>query len=436
MTRRLAEESLDTDTEAWLGHPEVRIVQRRTVRSLIGAQIVGGIGIGAGASMGSLLAEAVTDSESMAGLARTATTLGAALAAIPLAILANRRGRRVSLGSGWAIAAVGAAGLVLAAAVNSVTILIVGMLLFGFGSATNLQSRYAATDIALPNKRARTLSIVLWSTAIGAVLGPNLSGPGVAVANLLGVPTLAGAFVIATVALTIGALGIWVFLRPDPLQMIRKHEPQAAAAPGTAPPKRNMRAALQAVSVSPVARFALVAIVLGHTTMAAVMTMTPVHMYHHDASLELVGMTISVHVLGMYAFSPVVGWLADKWGRVQVIALGQVLFVAAAIFAGTSCSSVLRVTIGLLLLGIGWSCSLVAGSSLLVESVPVHVRTSVQGTSDMLMNVAAAIAAGVSGPLQTIWGFGGLNTAATILTVPVLILLGTRGVRRSAEGRP
>ncbi|WP_029136520.1 MFS transporter [Nakamurella lactea] len=415
------------DQAVWQAEPAVVAVQRRTVRLLASAQIVGGIGIGAGASLGALLAESVTSSESMAGLARTAATLGAAVVAIPLATLAGRRGRRTSLGLGWAIAAVGGLALVVSAALDSVVILVLGMLMFGSGTATNLQSRYAATDVALPARRAGTLSLVVWSTTIGAVLGPNLSGPGAAVAEWLNLPELAGAFVISAVVLALAAL-LMSFLRPDPLLLARRRTPAVVHPPGTSPPKRNVAAALSAVRSSPVARFALVTVVLGQTVMAAVMTMTPVHMTHHGASLELVGMTISVHVLGMYAFSPLVGRLADVWGRVQTIVLGQLLFLAAAVLAGLSNSSTVLVTAGLLLLGLGWSCSLVAGSALLVESVPEQIRTSVQGTSDMLMNVFAAIAAGVSGPLQTAWGFGGLNLVAAMLTVPVFVLV--LGMRR------
>lgn len=203
---------------------------------------------------------------------------------------------------------------------------------------------------------------MVWFTTIGAVLGPNLSGPGKAVAEALGLPVLAGAFVISAVVLAGGAVLMLALMRPDPLLLTRRHTPAAVTAPGTSPPKRNMSAALAVISSSTMAGFALVAVVLGHTVMAAVMTMTmtPVHMFHHGASLEIVGMTISVHVLGMYAFSPLVGRLADSWGRVPVIVSGQGLFIFSAVLAGLSGSSTALVTAGLLILGLGWSCTLVA----------------------------------------------------------------------------
>lgn len=192
----------DTAPTPWQEHARVRAVQRRTVRVLSAAQIVGGVGVGVSVSAGPLLAESVARSETYAGLARTATTAGAALVGIPLALLAQRRGRRASLGAGWLVAAAGG-GLLIASAVNrSIPLLIVGMLLFGVGSATNQQSRYAAADLAAPHRRAHALSIVLWSTTIGSVIGPNLADPGAAVASAPHLPRLAGAFVLATVCTT------------------------------------------------------------------------------------------------------------------------------------------------------------------------------------------------------------------------------------------
>ncbi|NNG35917.1 MFS transporter [Nakamurella aerolata] len=408
-------------SNSWQSLPAVAAVQRRTVRLLVAAQIVGGIGIGAGASLGALLAEDVTNSETWAGLARTASTLGAALAAVPLALLATRKGRGPALGFGWATAAVGGVLLVVAAATHSTAVLVLGMLMFGSGTATNLQSRYAATDLAPPDKRARTLSLVVWSTTIGAVLGPNLGGPGEWVADRLGLPVLGGAFVISAVVLGAGAVFMWVLLRPDPLTLVRAHTPVDPAAPtGGA---GGVRAALRVVAKLPTARWALLAVVLGHCAMAAVMTMTPVHMNHHGASLQVVGLTISVHVLGMYAFSPLVGMACDRFGSTAVIVVGQLLFLGSALAAGLGQTSMTWVTIGLGLLGLGWSCSLVGGSTLLTASVPVEHRTAVQGASDMAMNIAAAVAAAGSGPAQALWGFGGLNAMAAILTLPVLLAL-------------
>ena len=423
----------DPAEEAWRSAPEVVAVQRRTVRMLIVAQIVGGIGIGAGASLGALLAEQVTSSEAWAGLARTCSTLGAALIALPLAIMAGRRGRNAALGLGWALAAVGAVVLVLSAVYGNPVLLVIGMLMFGSGTATNLQSRYAATDLAQHRHRASTLSVVVWSTTIGAVLGPNLSGVGATVAGWFGLPGLSGGFLISAAVLVLGAVAMWGFLRPDPLLTAQRHN---LAAESGAPRQRSFSVTRIAIGQSRLTRLAFVTVVLGHTVMAAVMTMTPIHMADHGASLSIIGLTISVHVLGMYGFSPMVGVISDRLGRVPAILIGQGCFLASAVIAGLSGTSTVLVTVGLFLLGLGWSFSLVAGSTLLAESVPAGIRQSVQGTGDMAMNVVAAVAAGVSGVVMASWGFGGLNVIAGILTIPVLLLVfALTGSGRTPTGR-
>jgi MFS family permease len=434
----------------WRSAADVVAIQRRSVRLLIIAQIVGGIGIGAGASLGALLAESVTSSESWAGLARTCSTLGAAFVALPLAVLATRRGRNTALGLGWALACLGAIVLVGSAVYSNPALLIVGMLMFGSGTATNLQSRYAATDLAQPRHRARTLSLVVWSTTIGSVLGPNLSGLGATVAGWFGLPSLSGGFLISALVLGLGAVVMWVFMRPDPLLTAQlrsraAHPDRQGAARSAAPsggvdaPHRPGRFAVtfRAIADSPVTRFAFVTVVLGNTVMAAVMTMTPVHMADDGANLDVIGLTISVHVLGMFGLSPVVGIISDRLGRIPAILIGQVIFVASAFVAGLAGSSTVMITIGLFLLGLGWSFSLVAGSALLGESVPEAIRTTVQGTGDMTMNLFAAIAAGFSGIVLDTIGFGGLNAIAGILTIPVLLLmiLTTVSGRRVAELR-
>ncbi|CAL9623749.1 MFS transporter [Streptomyces sp. enrichment culture] len=419
----------------WQEQDRVRAVQKRTVRILSAAQIVGGVGVGVSVSVGPLLAESVAQSETYAGLARTATTAGAALVGIPLALLAQRRGRRTSLGTGWLVAAAGGGLLIASAMSRSIPLLIVGMLLFGVGSATNQQSRYAAADLAAPHRRAHALSIVLWSTTIGSVIGPNLADPGAAVASALHLPRLSGAFVLATVCTAAASALLWGLMRPDPLMLSRRY--QGADAPveedAAIPPARaettaqkkdsrngTVRAGLRHLRHTPQAAFAFVTVVVAHTVMAAVMTMTPVSMSEHGHGLTVVGITTSGHLLGMYAFSPLVGRLSDRIGHMPTIVAGQAVFLVSAALSGMGHDSVGMMMAGLFLLGLGWSFSLVAGSAMLSETTPVALLPGVQGTTDTSMNVVAAVGAGLAGPLMGWAGFGALNAVAAVLVLPVL----------------
>ncbi|MBA3798519.1 MAG: MFS transporter [Geodermatophilaceae bacterium] len=410
-----------------LADEQVRAAQRRTVWVLAAAQVAGGLGIGAAVSVGGLLALDISGSEIWAGGSTTAATLGAALLALPLAAVAARRGRRHSLSLGWALAAMGAALVVLAAMTGSYVVLLVGMLLVGSGNATNFQSRYAAADLALPTKRARDLSLVVWSTTVGTVLGPNLSEPGRIVAETLRIPPLVGPFVFAAVGMGVAAVLILTLLRPDPLLMSQRlaaAEPKApetgtagSSLPDDSAPASSVRAT---VWRNADARLGMSAIVLSHGVMVAVMTMAPVQLRHHGATLTIIGLTISLHIAGMFAFSPIFGWLADRSGRVATIVVGQALLAAAALTAGTASDSEPRLMAGLILLGLGWSAGLVAGSTLLAESVSMAMRTRVQGTSDLLMNLVGAAGGALSGVLLALVGFGGLNAVAGLLIAPTL----------------
>ncbi|CAN5256413.1 MFS transporter [soil metagenome] len=420
-----------------LADEAIRAAHRRTVWILVSAQVAGGLGVGAAISVGGLLALDISGSEVWAGGGSTAAVLGAALLALPLAAVAARSGRRRSLSLGWAVAAIGAAVVVLAAILGSYVVLIAGMLLLGSGNATSLQSRYAATDLALPTKRARDLSLVVWSTTIGTVLGPNLSEPGRVVAEALNIPVLVGPFVFSAVGMLVAAALILISMRPDPLLLSQQLEIGLAATRNAAELSGSDTDA-PAASVwstvwrEPKARLGMSAIVLSHAVMVAVMTMAPVHLTHHGATLTIVGLTISLHIAGMFAFSPVFGWLADKRGRVTTIVIGQGLLAAAALAACTSGDSEPRLMVGLFLLGLGWSAGLVAGSTLLAESVPAGARLRVQGSSDLVMNLVGAAGGALSGVALALIGFGGLNAVSGVLIVPTLAFA-VIAVRRPAS---
>ncbi len=402
-------------TGNWQARPDVRAVQRRSTRLLIVSQVLGSFGMGASPSVGVLLAEEVTHSETLAGVARTAMTLGAALFGIPLALLAARRGRRVSLATGWFLAALGSLALIAAAVGDSTVLLVGGMILFGAGTAAGLQSRFAATDLELPERQGRTLSLVVWSGTFGAVFGPNLGEPGQYVSARMGLPPLAGAFVIAVAMLVVAGLLMVIGLRPDPLLTATRYE----TADGRPAVRRSPRQVVSVLwSIRP-ARFALLAVVGAHLSMVSLMTMTPVQLHHHGAGLTVVGITISIHVLGMFALAPVVGRASDRIGPVRVILIGQAVFVASSVAAIVSHGSAGWTMAALFLLGLGWSCGTVPGSILLSEVVPADIRPSAQGLVDTSMNAFAALAALVSGPIFALVGFGGLSVLAVAVAVPV-----------------
>ena len=393
--------------------PSNTVVQQRIVRVLTVVQVVGGIGNGAGISVGALLIKDVSGSSGWAGMAVVMLTLGAAAFAVPLSSLAARVGRRPALTLGWASGAMGAALTISGAQTRFLPLLLIGLLLFGASSAASLQARFAAVDRAEPARVGRTLSIVVWSTTVGAVAGPNLTGPGASFARALELPALAGPMLFSTAAFGVAALVTFTLLRPDPLV----HASRTA----TSPPHRGVRAAVPFLRGRTLV--AVLTIAASHAVMVAVMALTPVHMQDHGAGLEIIGLTISLHIAGMYALSPVMGWASDRWGPDRVILAGQAILLMAVGVAGTSGESELRITVGLTMLGIGWSASVIAGAAMLSSSLAVADRLMVQGLSDLAMNLAGATAGLLAGGVVALSGFGTLNAAAAVLTVPVAAMV-------------
>jgi MFS family permease len=392
---------------------DLEVLQRRVRRILILGQVMAGLGMGATLSMGAILASRLSGSEAWSGMAATMSTLGAALAAVPLARLAGRSGRRISLFTGALLAASGAIVTIVSTMVAFFPLLLVGLALIGVGTAVNLQSRFAATDIANDRTRSRDLSLVVWATTVGAVSGPNLITPGEAVGSFLGLPELAGPFVFTLAAQTLAAVVYFVGLRPDPLLLARElaRDPNSAGAKSLGPSVDNVV----------VARTAIISIALSHATMVAVMAMTPVHLVNHGASLAIVGFTISLHIAGMYALAPLFGMLSDRIGRIPTILVGQVILVASLLFTGFGSENELAVVIGLVLLGLGWSAATVAGSTLLSESTIIEKRAARQGVSDLVMSGSGAAGGALAGVVLAFLGYNGLSFVALALVAGVVV---------------
>lgn len=396
---------------------EVAGVQRRTIATLVGSQALGGIGVSTGIAVTALLAEDILGSADLAGLAQTAQVLGAAAASYGIARITVARGRRPGLASGYAIGALGAVLCLVAGVVESFALLLIGSTLLGAATAANSQARFAATDLADPAHRARALSVVVWATTIGAVAGPNLVGPAGDLAELLSLPRLTGAYLLGSVGIALGVAFVSVRMRPDPLLFARELERAA----GSAAP-RVRRKAIDAVREHPRAAAGIVAIAAAHATMVSVMVMTPLHMGHGGSSLEVIGFVISVHILGMYAFSPVVGWLTDAIGPRQVLLAGAALLFGSVALAGTAHEGwSVGLTAGLLLLGLGWSFTLVAGSAVVTDAVPLADRPAVQGFSDMTMGIAAGGGGALAGVVVGAWGFAVLNAGAAVVVCIVVV---------------
>ena len=395
-------------------------LQDKTVKVLATAQVLNGVGVAGTVAAGSLLVASITESETLAGLAQTSSVLGAAALALPLARLTARGGRRLALSAGFIAGVVGSLFAIIGGSQKNITLMLIGTFLVGAASAAGYQARFAAVDLATNETRAKQLSFVVWGSTVGAVTGPNLMEPSGNLAENLGLPRLVGPYVVSAFTLLLAVIVIQMFLRPDPFLTAAKQSGINAQ------PRGSTRAALKHIRGNDKALFAILSIAIGHVAMVSIMVMTPVHMAHVDVTLTIIGLVISVHVLGMYAFSPVVGAMSDRLGRVRVIQIGLILLLISAGVSGFSQpNAVLTLGFGLFLLGLGWSCTLIAGSSLLAESVDQKFRVSAQGASDLVMNLSGAAGGALAGVIIGVLSYGFLCFFASML-VAVLLFFSLR----------
>ena len=389
------------------------LLQRKVIKTLAVAQVLNGVGVAGTVAAGSLLVSSITESESLAGLAQTSAVLGAAALALPLARLTAKGGRRLALSTGYVAGIIGSVLAIIGGANRSVLLMLIGTFLVGAASAAGYQARFAAIDLATDDSRSKQLSFVVWGSTIGAVAGPNLMEPSGKLAELFDLPFLVGPYLISAVTLFLAALVVIIFLRPDPYLFISSVQSSKNV-------KGSTKRALSHIRQNPSALFAILSIAIGHVAMVSVMVMTPIHMAHVDVTLTVIGLVISVHILGMYAFSPIVGSLSDRYGRKIVIQAGLVILLISTIVSGLArADDAITLGIGLFLLGLGWSCTLIAGSALLSESVSDEFRTSSQGASDLVMNLAGAGGGAIAGVIIGTLTYGWL---CTIAAIPVVVL--------------
>ncbi len=423
--------------------PEDRArLQRRTVAVLAASTILGGLGAGAALSVGALLLAEVSGNDAISGLASAMFNAGAALAGIPLARLATRRGRRRAMISGNLVAMLGALIAIFGSVIGQWWVLAFGIAMVGVASAVQLLSRFTATDLALPKNRARDLSLVVWAITVGAVVGPNLLGPGAAVGGLLGLTPFAGVFVFPFIAQGLAALVSWIGLRPDPLLTARaiaakeaaEHDAEPEAQPVTEqhpeqiePEAPSAGEGISAVSRTPLL-LTILAIAMAQAIMVALMAMTPLHLMHTAGTPELVGFTLSLHIAGMYALSPLFGFLAGRIGRLPTIAIGWVVLLISIVIAFLAGPSHLMVQIAMTLVGVGWGLVTVAGAALLTELAPVAERPIWQGRSDTFMSAAGAVAGALAGVVFALGNFsylalvsGGLLALGVVASIQISV---------------
>lgn len=402
--------------------------RRRAGRTLIAGAAFGSIGNIAAVTIATIAARELAGSTTLAGAPGAAIVGGTALGSAMIGWLAARRGRRPALAAGYGLGVLGAAVATAAVLVESFPLLLVGTFFIGFGNSSNQASRYAAADLVTPERRATAISTVVWAATIGAVIGPNLVPVAGGIMTSVGLPEIAGAYLVPVVFVGAAALLTHILLRPDPFEIA--HASSLVGADAAASD------ALAGILRRPIVISALAALVIGQAVMTLIMTMTPLHMVASGLDLAAVGVVISAHTLGMFALAPVSGRLADRHGPVRVIFLGTaVLAAGSALAAAAPPTQQAVLLVALFLLGWGWNLGFVAGSALLTSGISLAERARVQGLTDALIWSAAAIASASSGVVVAAAGYATLGLLGVALVALPVLVLATRRSRFPAAAR-
>ncbi|MGW4652039.1 MFS transporter [Kitasatospora sp. NPDC004289] len=399
--------------------PDQAAAQRRVLRVLVASQILSGAGLAAGITVGALLAQEMLGSTGLAGLPSALFTGGSALTAVAVGRISQTRGRRPGLAGGYLVGALGSAGVIVAAVLDQPVLLFLALFVYGAGSATNLQARYAGADLAAPDRRARAVSTVLVATTLGGVAGPNLAEPTGRFAEALGIPALAGPFLLSGTAYLLAATVLAVFLKPDPLLLAREaaaaQPADGASEPGRAEGSEGVAGGSGGLLLG------VLVMVVTQLVMVAVMTMTPVHMHDHGHGTAASGLVIAVHIGAMYLPSPLTGWLVDRYGRMPLaLASGATLLAAGLIAATAPADSVGLLALALALLGIGWNFGLVTGTTIITDTVPLATRARTQGMVDVTIALAGATGGITSGLMVSATSYPALALTGGVLSLAIL----------------
>jgi len=401
---------------------------KRTLIIVILSQIFGGAGLAAGLTVGALLAQEMLKTDSYAGIPAALITVGSAFGAWYVGRLSQRFGRGPGLATGFLAGGIGAIGVIIAASLQNIILLFASLLIYGVGTATNLQARYAGTDLAKPSQRASAVSAAMVSTTFGAVAGPNLVNVMGRAAESIGVPALAGPFILAAAAFILAGLVLLVLLRPDPYAIAQAIAQANRTNTGTAsdstPADGNKRGLVVGTAV----------MILTQVVMISIMTMTPVHMKHHGHGLGAVGLVIGIHIGAMYLPSLITGYLVDKVGRLAMsIASGMVLLISGILAAFAPADSLMLLILALALLGVGWNLGLISGTAMIVDATHPTTRAKTQGTIDVLIALAGASGGALSGVVAASTSYSTLSLAGGLLSLVLIpVCLGSLKLGKTA----
>ncbi len=401
--------------------------RRRLIWTLFVGQSLIGAGMFAAVTLMSIAAVELSGSAGSAGLPSTSLLIGRAISAYPVGWLMSRYGRRPGLVLGYALAVLGfvlgASALILQSFIGFCA----AAALIGMGRAVSDQSRYAAADVEVPERKAKAISTVVFAGVVGAIIGPLLVAPSGEFVERRGFDAFIGPYVVGAVLSLLALLLTEFLLRPDPMSIAR-----SIGSDTTEQKQKDIGRSVRDILKLRYVQVAVAALVIGQLVMTLIMVITPLHMDDHAHSFQSISMVIMAHTIGMFAPSAVTGRLVNRFGAYLIILVGALILAISAILAPLS-NEMLPLAFALFLLGLGWNFCFIAGSSLLTVGLVTGEEGRIQGASEVLVALASGAGSLSTGAIFASSGMTGVSVVGLALTLAFGVLAVLANQRRGLE---
>ncbi|MFC5386524.1 MFS transporter [Aquamicrobium segne] len=380
-------------------------IAKRNIFVLTAAQALGAASPPIIISLGGLVGQQLSSDPALVTLPVSLFNLGLAVGTLPAAFVMRQIGRRGGylLGTGLGMAS----GLVAAFGIFSASFLIfcLGTFIAGFYAAYVQSYRFAATDAATGELKAKAISWVMIGGLIAAIIGPQLV---IWTRDVVPGTPYVGSF-LSQAVLALMAVPVLLLLRT----------PKATK---TGNVQDTGRPLIQ-ILMMPRYMLAVAAGVVSYGLMVFVMTAAPIAMVGHGHSVDHAALGIQWHVLAMFAPSFVTGHLMTRFGKERITALGLLLIAVSAIFALAGLQLV-HFYVSLILLGIGWNFGFIGATAMVTDCHSEAERGKAQGANDFLIFGTVAAASFFAGALLHASGWQTINwlifPAVALILVPLV----------------
>lgn len=402
--------------------PIPSLIKRNTAYFAV-AQVLQGSGNQLLTAVGAVTVLAITDSALLTGVGVSMLQLSRIAISYPLGKIADTYGRRPAMLVGLFMGLSGAPILAVATLWESLLLFMLGAFVFGLGVGATQQLRVGVTDMYPGSRRGEALGYLLTGSLVGSIVAPLLIFASSKLSDRFGVNELTMPWLLAPLVIVPAVFAI-LAVRPDPKEIALN---LASYWPGVAQTARTVRGKMSYrdfVKSRP-RLTATVCYMPAQGVMSMIMAATPLVLTKSGHSLTFISLAVTIHVLGMFAFSIPLGRLADRVGRTKVIWGGLATSAAGALMMPVT-ELFATITFGGFLVGVGWSAAFVGATAIIADTTAIEQRGRAIGLNDMaaaMFTIGLPLLGGLIAQTLGLMAVGIFGAVLTLLPVPLLAKL-------------